>query len=181
MSPDGKRMVFTGHAPDKRPFAFISEQADGSQAVPVVQIAEPTMTSDPTWMADGQSFSYEADMRHMGAFSLADKRAIVLPQPTTREFLGTYHHVVLDQIFILATEYAGVTEVLGVAWPSVEERVRFRYPRPILDVASRDRRTYYCTTAILEQSTPLLAITPSELRGRRAGPFAVNSFAIPGS
>ena len=35
----------------------IAAALTGSQAVPVVPIAEPTMTSEPTWMADGQSFS----------------------------------------------------------------------------------------------------------------------------
>jgi hypothetical protein len=169
VSPDGKRMVFTGHTPDKRPFAFISERADGSSALPVVPIAEPTMTSDPTWMADSQSFSYEADMKHMGAFSLVTQRAIVLPQATSREFLTTYHHVVRDEVFVLATEHDRNTEVAGFAWPSVQERVRFRHAEPILDVTSRDGRVYYCTTAPFGPTTPLLAMTPAEGRGRRAG------------
>ncbi len=169
VSLDGKRMVFTGHTPDKRPFAFVSERADGSEAVPVVPIAEPTMTSDPTWMADGQSFSYEADMKHMGAFWLTTKRAIVLPQATAKDFLSTYHHVVRDQVFVLATDHDLQSEVVGFAWPSVHEQVRFRHARPILDVASRDGRVYYCTTPYSDLSTPLLAMTPAERTGKPAG------------
>ena len=169
VAPDGKRMVFAGHTPDKRPFAFVSERTDGSQAIAVVQIAEPTMNSDPTWMADGKSFSYEADMKHMGAFWLTTNRAIVLPQATARDFLSTYHHVVRDEVFILAVDHDFQAEVLGLAWPSLQERVRFRYANPILDVASQDGRTYYCSTPSLEDATPLLAITPAERRGRRAG------------
>ena len=63
VSPDGKRLVYQGHTPDGRPFAFVSERSDGSQAVPrSCRTAEPTMSSEPTWLADGQSFSY--DSRH---------------------------------------------------------------------------------------------------------------------
>ena len=54
---------------DGRAFAFLSERPDGEDAVPVVPTAEPTMSSEPTWLADGQTFSYDVDTKHMGVFS----------------------------------------------------------------------------------------------------------------
>ena len=108
-------------------------------------------------------------MRHMGAFSVVTNRAIVLPQPTPGDFNSGYHHVVRDQVFIITSLYGARSEVLGVSWPSVQEQVRFRMPNILLDVASQDGRTYYFTTAIIGDSTPLLAIAPGEGRGRRVG------------
>ena len=59
ISPDGKRMVYQGHAPDGRAFAFVSQYPDGRDAVAVVQTAEPSMASEPTWLADSDTFSYD--------------------------------------------------------------------------------------------------------------------------
>ena len=182
VSPDGKRMVFTGHTPDKRPFAFVSERADGSQAVPVVQIAEPTMTSDPTWMADSQSFSYEADMKHMAAFLLATNRAIVLPQATAKDFFSTYHHVVRDQVFILATHDDLQGEVLGVGVALGARAGALSIRKPILDIASRDGRTYYCTTSRYRSVDTIARHTPRRrCMADAPGQFAINTSAIPGS
>jgi hypothetical protein len=128
------------------------------------------MSSDPTWMADGQSFSYEADVKHMAAFSLVTNRTTVLPQATNGPTLGSLHHVVGDQVFVVSGRVDGQGEVIGLAWPSVLEQVHFRTTRTILDVQSRDRRTFYCTTPMYEESsTPILAITPAERRATRAG------------
>ena len=82
LSPDGKRLVYQGHAPDGRPFAFLSPHPDGRDGVPVVQTAEPSMASEPTWLADGQTFSYDIDAKHMGVFSTAGGRMNVLPDVT---------------------------------------------------------------------------------------------------
>ena len=69
VSPDGKRLVYQGRAPDGRAFAFVSQHPDGRDAVPVVQTAEPSMASEPTWLADGDTFSYDVDAKHMAVFS----------------------------------------------------------------------------------------------------------------
>ena len=69
LSADGKRLVFQGHAKDGRAFAFLSDHPDGREAVPVVPNAEPSMDSEPTWLADGRTFSFDVDAKHMGVFS----------------------------------------------------------------------------------------------------------------
>jgi hypothetical protein len=76
---------------------------------------------------------------------------------------------VRHQVFVLATLKTGETEVVGVGWPSVDEEVQFRYGKPILDLQSRDGRTFYGTTTITGASTSIVALTPADRRGSHAG------------
>ena len=52
LSPDGKRLVYQGHASGGRAFAFFSERPDGRDATPVVPTSEPSVSSEPTWLAE---------------------------------------------------------------------------------------------------------------------------------
>ena len=61
LSPDGKRLVYQGHAKDGRAFVFLSERPDGKDAAPVVATTEPSMSSEPTWLGEGEMFSYDVD------------------------------------------------------------------------------------------------------------------------
>ena len=87
LSPDGKRLVYQGHARTGARSRSSRERPDGSDAVPVVPTAEPTMSSEPTWLADGQTFSYDVDMRHMGVFSTGLERVIVVPEVTPQSYV----------------------------------------------------------------------------------------------
>src|SRR4030095_659336 len=99
LSPDGKRLVYQGHAPDGRPFAFLSPNPDGRAAAPVVQTAEPSMSADPTWLADSQTFSYDVDVKHMGVFSTVGGRINVLPDVTTRSFVTFFRFPIGNSVY----------------------------------------------------------------------------------
>ena len=63
-----------------------STDPDGREAVAEVPIAEPSRTSDPVWLPDGQSFLYDIDDKHVGVFSLQTKRSEVVPTTTAPSF-----------------------------------------------------------------------------------------------
>ena len=79
---------------DGRAFAFLSQHPDGRDGVAVVQTAEPSMASEPTWLADGETFSFDIDAKHMGVFSTGGGRMNVLPDVTTRSFITMFRYVV---------------------------------------------------------------------------------------
>ncbi len=93
LSPDGKRLVYQGHTADGRAFAFLSQRPDGRDAVPVVPTAEPSMSSEPTWLGDGETFSFDVDPKHMGVFSTATGRMKVLPEVTAKPYLTSFRFV----------------------------------------------------------------------------------------
>ena len=99
LTADGQRLVYTGHTVDDRAYAFVSPHPDGRDAVPEVQIAEPSRTSDPVWLPDGQSFLYDVDDKHVGVFSLETKHNEVVPT-TTAPLFTSFHAVVGDRIFV---------------------------------------------------------------------------------
>src|SRR4029453_5791561 len=66
VSPAGKRALSQRHGPGGRAFAFLSQHPDGREGVPVVQTAEPSMASEPTWLADGRTFVYDLGARPVG-------------------------------------------------------------------------------------------------------------------
>ena len=167
VSPDGRRMVYTGHTPDGRAFAFVSSHADGSAGVPVVPIAEPSVNSDPTWLPDGESFSYEIDLKNMGVFSVETSRSTVLPRPTLSSSSLDRRHVVGNRIFVSAmiTVDGDKTELVGFGWPSLTEEVRFRLSGQILDLESRDGTTFYYWRTSSEGDNSMLEY---DLLGKRA-------------
>jgi hypothetical protein len=134
LSPDGRRLVYQGHARDGRAFAFLSEQSDGRDGVPVVQTAEPSMASEPTWLADGQTFTYDIDAKHMGVFSTVDGRMKVLPDVTTRPIVTMFRFVVGTSVFLGTYFDTGETEIVGISLPILKEEERFRVPQLALDL-----------------------------------------------
>ena len=179
VSPDGRRMVYTGHTPDNRAFAFVSTHADGSGGVPVVPIAEPTMNSDPTWLPDGQTFSYEADVASMAVFSLITNRSTILPRPTLRGSQSTFRQVVGNQIFVTAAIDLNKRELVGLHWPSLTEEVRFRLPGQALDVTSHDGHRYYCSLPGRNAFATLVEVDPMQRRAENVGAIPDQSIRYP--
>jgi len=134
ISPDGKRLLYQGHAPDGRAFAFLSEHPDGRDAVPVVQTAEPSMASEPTWLADGDIFSYDIDANHAGVFWPAAGRMKVLPDVTTRPSLTMFRHVIGNRVYLGSYFDTSETEIVGIVPLLLAEEVRFRVPNLALDM-----------------------------------------------
>jgi serine/threonine protein kinase len=143
LSSDGKRLVYQGHAPDGRPFAFLSASPDGHDAAPVVQTAEPSMGSDPTWLADSQTFSYDVDAKHMGVFSTAGGRINVLPDVTTRSFVTFFRFAIGHSVYIGTYFDSAETEIVGISLPLIREEQRFRIPKLALDLRMEGQRLYF--------------------------------------
>jgi hypothetical protein len=169
VSPDGRRIVYPGHTPERRAFAFVSERADGSGGKPVVATAEPSLYSEPTWLPDGMSFSYDIDFRHMGVFSLVTQRTTVLPEPTTEPHASAFRFVTGNRVFVSAWLDASATHITGFSWPALAEEIRLRVPTMVADWRSVpgtavDGLVFYAPL----QSQPPGEVVAMELGARRA-------------
>ena len=162
VSPDGRRLLYPGHTAEGRAFAFVSDRPDGGDGVPVVATAEPSQASEPTWLSDGQSFSYDIDTRHMGIYSLVTKRSSVLPEPTTAPHASANRYVSADHIFTSAWLDASTTEISGFEFPSLRERFRFHLSELLVDWRPVNEKTVYLHDDQL----------PDPLADLRAGPRA---------
>ncbi len=167
LSPDGKRLVYAGHTPDDRAYAFVSTHADGRDAVPVVPTAEPSMNSDPVWLSSVDSFVYDADANHVGVFSLDAKRSMVLP--TTKEpFFSAFHGVVGDTMLIGWLLQTGAVDFDGFSYPRLDETLHFRLPQMVFDLTPAEGSTYY--GAISGQSGfTIVRIEPQKRQARLVG------------
>jgi hypothetical protein len=171
VSADGKRLVYAGHTADERPFAFVSTHSDGSDGVAEVQTAEPSVDSDPVWLADGETFVYDVDDRHVAAFSTATRRSIVMPT-VTAPLYTSFHAALGSQIIVSSFLRAGGVELSGFGYPRLEETLHWRTPLETMDLQTRDGRRYY-SSAYSKTSLVLLETEPSKGRARLLG-------AVPG-
>jgi serine/threonine protein kinase len=171
LSPDGRRLVYAGQTPDKRPFAFVSPHPDGSDGVPMIPIAGHSINSDPTWLPDGESFTYEIDQRALGVFSTTTEQSTVLPPPTPSVSAVEMHFVVGDRIFVAAFEPGkhGETELVGFRWPSLGEEVRLRLPGQLIDLARYDENTYFYARLSRAYAKELIAVNPARHQAWNAG------------
>jgi hypothetical protein len=168
LSPDGNRLIYQGHDKDGRAFAFLSQHANGRDAAPVVPTAEPSMDSEPTWFADGESFSYDIDARHMGAYTPALGHTIVLPGSTSEGFGSTFRFATADLIVVSAYFDNGAGEVIASSWPSLKEEMRFRTPGLELDFAAKGRVLLSTYLGPLGQRE-LIALDRTSMTARRLG------------
>jgi tRNA A-37 threonylcarbamoyl transferase component Bud32 len=143
LSPDGKRLVYQGHTADGRAFAFLSQYPDGKDAVPVVPIAEPSMGSEPTWLGDGETFSFDVDPKHMGVFSTTAGRMKVLPEVTAKPYVTSFRFVNGQRIFISTVFETGEAEISDISIPDMTEGPKFRLPPAAYDLQSVGSRLYY--------------------------------------
>jgi hypothetical protein len=169
LSPDGKRLVFQSHTPEGRAFAFVSERPDGKDAVPAVQTAEPTMSSEPTWLPDGESFSYDVDPKHMGVFSTVEARLTVLPEPTLRPFVTSFRSVAGGRIFVSRTSETLDTDLVAHSWPLLREELRLRYSGIVMDLVRDPLDALYFVDTTKTQYAQIVAIYPDIRRARRLG------------
>ena len=167
LSRDGRRLVYAGHTPDDRAYAFVSAHADGREAAAEAPIAEPSRTSDPLWLPDGQSFLYDIDDKHVGVFSLETKHSEVVPT-TLAPLFTSFHAVVGNQIFVDSVLQTGGSDIGGFAVPRLNETVDFHLPLPAMDVQSPRGDLYYLTVAYGAENA-LAQVEPSKHRGRYVG------------
>ncbi|HTB56944.1 MAG TPA: serine/threonine-protein kinase [Polyangia bacterium] len=177
LTADGQRLVYTGHTPDDRAYAFVSPHPDGRDAVPEVQIAEPSRTSDPVWLPDGQSFLYDIDDKHVGVFSLETKHSEVVPT-TLAPMFTSFHAVIGNQIFVDSLLQTGGSDIAGFSFPHLNETINFRLPGPMLDIQSPGGDTYYLVAPYGSEAV-LAQVEPAENRGRFVGQIGGQSMHYP--
>jgi hypothetical protein len=175
ISPDRKRLLFQGLAADGSAQAFVSEHPDGRSATPVIRIADPSMSSEPRWAPDGISFIFDADVRHTGAFSMATRRAMILPEPTHDVSASTFKFVT-ERGVVLTALLGSDTEYVGLGWPSLAEETRFRLPGFNIDVAARGDRFIIASRY---EGSRLLEVDPVRHRARAIGFIAHQSVREP--
>ena len=144
LSRDGKRLVYAGHTPDDRAYAFVSTRRDGSDGVPEVPTAEPSMSSDPVWLPDSQTFTYDIDGLHVGVFSLATKRSEVVPT-TDAPIFTTYHAVVGERILVESILESAEADIGEFSLPRLKQVLHFHLPMPVLDLRSPQSGEYFCS------------------------------------
>ncbi len=168
LSPDGQRLIFQGRAKDGRTFVFLSASPDGKDATPVVPTAEPSMQSEPTWLGDGHSFSYDVDARHVGIFSTGTNRISMLPEVTPKPYVTSFRYVVVDQVLMSRVFETGETEYVGTLPPAMTETLRFRVSEFGLDLRSAGSRLYYTNPSSAKMGE-LVELDVSRNLGNRLG------------
>ena len=168
VSPDGQRLVYQGHAPDGRAFAYVSRHSDGRDAVPVVQTAEPSMASEPTWLADGDTFSYDVDAKHVGVFSTTLGRMNVLPDVTTRSFITMFRFVVENRVFVGTYFDTRETEIVGITVPMLKEDARFRVDNLALDLRLEAGKLYFAQRS-LGRGSSIIEVDVASRKARALG------------
>ncbi|HVV50674.1 MAG TPA: serine/threonine-protein kinase [Polyangia bacterium] len=177
LSADGKRLVYTGYTSDDRAWAFVSTHPDGSHATPELQTAEPTLYSQPVWLADGESFVYDVDDRHVAAYSLRTKRTVIVPG--TESMYTVVHEAIGNQIFVNSLlDRAATTEIAGFQSPRLEEVVRWRVPTMVMNLVSAGGTTYYYT-AFKGLESEFVAIDPFRRTAHFVGAVPGQSIGIP--
>jgi hypothetical protein len=167
VSADGKRLVYTGHTADDRAFAFVSSHADGSAAVPVVPIAEPSMSSDPTWLPDGTKFLYEVDARHLAVFSTITRRSLILPS-AEHSVVSAFHAVVGEHVYASAELGDLSVDITGFT-PALDQVVHFRLPHFVVGIEGSSDERLFCWSGQVRLGTPLIEVDPKEGRARESG------------
>ncbi len=146
LSPDGKRLAFEGYSPDGRAFIYLSEHPDGRGAVPIVATTDPSVSSEPQWLAGGRAFTFDIDHQHMGLFSLDTRRTTVLPEATTGAYIGSFRSVVGDRLFIAAAVSTPVrSDIIELGGPFLKELARFSLPGTTLAITAPDGDTLLAT------------------------------------
>jgi serine/threonine-protein kinase len=178
LSPDGKQLVYPSHTADRRPYAFVSQSADGRDAVPVVPTAEPSMLSDPMWLSDGQAFSYEVDGRHVGVFSTAAKQMYVLPDTTRRPLVTIFQFAMADRVLVAAMSEDGESTLAGVRFPQMKTEIRFRIPEVAMGFAADGSHLYYATRG-MSGVAAIVAVDLPRTNARKIGSIRHQALRYP--
>ena len=177
LSPDGKRLVFQGHVPDGRAFAFLSNHPDGRDAVPVVATAEPSHASDPRWLADGDSFSFDIDLEHPAIFAAEARRTTVIAAPVLPPRSSMFRWTSGDRLFVGIPSGAGRTDFIGFDAATLGERERFAVPGLAMDLLSlSDGRLLY---VVVGEAGGVFEVDTSRHHGRRLAVIGKQTIRLP--
>jgi hypothetical protein len=136
------------------------------------------MASEPTWLADGQTFSYDVDIKHMGVFSIAGGRMNVLPDVSAGSFVTIFRYVLGNRVYV-GTQYDRFeTEVVGISVPALNEEARFRVPNLVLDLRQEGSLLYFAQLT-KGRSADIVMIDPAARAPRPIGHIADQMLRYP--
>jgi hypothetical protein len=138
LSPDGAAVAVEGYAAEGRPFVFLGLSSPGARLVPVTAAADPSLASQPRWLAAGRAFVYDADVRNVGVFSLDTNRATILPAFPAEPSFTTFKAAVADRILVARITDGGTSQIALFSWPAMEIVSRFDLPAFAVEWQSRD-------------------------------------------
>ena len=84
------------------------------------------MSSEPTWLDDNDTISFDVDSKHMGAFSAAQGRMKVLPELTPKPFVTAFRHVIAGRIYVSTVFDTGEAEFSEIDMPEMKVGAKFR-------------------------------------------------------
>jgi len=125
LSPDGALVAVEGYASGGRPSVFLGPSSPSAHLVPVTAAADPSLASQPRWLAGGRAFVYDADVRNVGVFSLDTNRTTILPTFPARPSFTTFKAAVADRVLVADITDSLVSQIALFSWPSMEIASRF--------------------------------------------------------
>jgi hypothetical protein len=137
-SPDGAFVAVEGYAAGGRPFILLGGSSPSARLAPVTAAADPTLASEPRWLAGGRAFVYDADVRNVGVFSLDTDRATILPAFDARPSFTTFKAAVFDRVLVNRLVQDGTSQIGIFTWPAMELVSRFDLPAGAIEWQSRD-------------------------------------------
>jgi hypothetical protein len=172
LSPEGTSIAFEGYA-GGRPFVFLSSDASGGHPVPVSAAADPSLMSEPRWLAGGRAFVFDADVRNVGVFSLDSNRATILPTFAAEPAYTMFKAAVHDRVVVTRIRENLTTQLAVFAWPAMTIVGRLDLPAFAVEWKSDDGHLLFGIAAVHGGESEIVALDLDARRARRLG-------AIPG-
>jgi hypothetical protein len=164
-SPDGKALAFEGYEPGGRPFVFLSGAGPEARPVPVAAAADPSLASEPRWLAGGRAFAFDADVRNVGVFSLDTNRATILPTLDPRPAFTTFKAAVHDRVLVARITESLTSQITVFSWPAMAVVSRFDLPAFAVEWQSDDGRRLF---GIAVENTDAAVVVSLDTEARRA-------------
>jgi tRNA A-37 threonylcarbamoyl transferase component Bud32 len=130
-SPDGRELIFEGFDANGRAHIFHAPNSVGTDALPVVSSAEPSVASEPQWLSSGREFVFDLDFWHAAVFSLQNNTTTVIPRPDRKAGPGLLKAVeqATDRIVVFYQQPGSDKNQAEVyRWPSLLVENRFEAP-----------------------------------------------------
>jgi hypothetical protein len=168
-SPDGAFIAVERYAAGGRPFIFLGGSSPSAHLAPVTAAADPTLASEPRWLAGGRAFVYDADVRNVGVFSLDTDRATILPAFDSRPSFTTFKAAVFDRVLVNRLVQDGTSQIGIFTWPAMELVSRFDLPAGAIEWQSRDGVRLFGVAYEHERGAGVIQLDLATREARRLG------------
>lgn len=168
-SPDGAALAFEGYEPGGRPFVFLSPARPDARPVPVAAAADPSLASEPRWLAGSRAFIFDADVRNVGVFSLDTNRATILPTVDARPAFTTFKAAVHDRVLVTRLSENLTSQIAILSWPAMAVVSRFDLAAFAVEWQSDDGRRLFGIAAERGDAYVVISLDTEKRRAWRLG------------